>query len=106
VVKQVSQHASSLHHSSSSHHLSSQSGQTSQQNSQVTTPVAAILPQLQKILQYGQKQQVGVFVINVPGPLRRVSVMYTSLYCSLFSEDFLNIMFCNTGQYFAPYSKS
>lgn len=51
--------------------MSSQSGQTSQHNSHVTAPVAAILPQLQQILQHGQKQQVGVIVISVPGPLHR-----------------------------------
>jgi hypothetical protein len=54
------QHYSSLQHSPSLQHISSLGGQTSQQTSQITAPIAAIIPQLQQILQHGQKQQVGV----------------------------------------------
>lgn len=64
LLMQVSQHAPSLQHSSSLQHspslqhMSSLGGHTSQQSSQVTAPLAAVLPQLQQILQHGQKQQV------------------------------------------------
>ncbi|KAG0562070.1 hypothetical protein KC19_9G115600 [Ceratodon purpureus] len=51
------QHAPSLPHSPSLQHMSSLGGQTTQQSSQITAPIAAIIPQLQQILQHGQKQQ-------------------------------------------------
>ncbi|XP_024389683.1 uncharacterized protein [Physcomitrium patens] len=74
-----SQHALLSQHSHSSLHVSSPNGLISHQNSQVTTPTAAVLSQLQQIFQQAQKQQDSILhLIQSLNPQDAASVISTS----------------------------